>query len=302
MNENNYGFQFNNITVNENIFNKKSKNKLGEEKINNEISFYLYIINNKIYFPMPKMISYKNGNLTLEYIKNSSTLTNKINTNNIDEYVNKIIYHLNYLHNIKQYVLFDDLIKRDIIIECEKKILNRFNEFDWQSNILYNSIKYVNNIKINDINYYCNTIKNKIIFYLKERNYYNFIHGDTHLGNILIDNSDNLFFIDPRGYFGESKFFGLKEYDYAKLMFGISGYSIFDNMIIDELEIKNNNIEINFIRDYEYIFEKKIFDNVTVLLSLSIWLGNNSCFSNINKKITSLMIACYYCEKYLGMF
>ena len=68
------------------------------------------------------------------------------------------------------------------------------------------------------------------------------IHGDTHLGNILIDNSNNIYYIDPRGYFGNKKLFGLHYYDYAKLMFGLSGYSIFDEMIIDKLNIIDNNM------------------------------------------------------------
>ena len=70
-------------------------------------------------------------------------------------------------------------------------------------------------------------------------------------------------------------------------------------MIIENLSIINNNLEIDFIKDYEFIFETKIFDETTILLSLSIWLANNSCFSNINKKIMSLMISFYYCEKYM---
>ena len=48
MNENNYGFVFNNITINNNVFKKDSKNLVGKQKINNEIEFYLYIINNNI--------------------------------------------------------------------------------------------------------------------------------------------------------------------------------------------------------------------------------------------------------------
>ena len=70
-------------------------------------------------------------------------------------------------------------------------------------------------------------------------------------------------------------------------------------MIINEVHIKKNNIEIEFIKNYEYIFDTNNFDKITILFCLSIWLGNNSCFSNINKKITSLMIAYYYCEKYI---
>ena len=300
MNENNYGFTFNKIIIKDDCFNKTYKNILGKNKINNEIDFYLYIINNNISFPIPQLINYQDGSLSLKYIFNSTTLTNMINSSNIYDYINKIKIFLHNIHSIKKEILFD-IIQKDVIIEIEKKVFERYNEFDWENNKLFNSIKSINNIKIKNIYYYCNIIKTKIIYYLKERNYYNLIHGDTHLGNILLDENNNLFFIDPRGYFGESKLFGLYEYDYAKLLFGLSGYSVFDNMIIDKLTIINNNIEIDFIKNYEYIFEKGIFDEITILLCLSIWLANNSCFSNVNKKITSLMIAYYYCEKYLDL-
>jgi thiamine kinase-like enzyme len=299
MNEDNYGFTFNNITIIDNVINKKFKNLLGKTKINNEIEFYRYIFENKIVFPMPKIICHEDGELSLQYINNSCTLTNKIEFNNIDYYINKIKQYLTIIHNI-QIPLSFDIIQRDLDIELHKKVLDRFNEFDWTSNLLFKSIKTVNNIKIRNIYEYCNIIRSKINLYLKSRNYYNLIHGDVHLGNILLDETNNIWFIDPRGYFGESKLFGLYEYDYAKLMFGISGYSVFDNMTINELDIENNNIEISFIKQYEFIFELNLFDKITLLFCLSIWLANNSCFSNINKKITSLMIAYYYCEKYIG--
>ena len=76
MNENNYGFVFNDIIINNGVFNKKAKNELGKIKINNEIDFYLYIIKNEIDFSIPKLLNYEDGNLSIEYISNSSTLTN----------------------------------------------------------------------------------------------------------------------------------------------------------------------------------------------------------------------------------
>jgi tRNA A-37 threonylcarbamoyl transferase component Bud32 len=301
MNSNNYGYLFNNITIKDNKLIKQSKNTLGQVKINYEIDFYLFIDKNNIKFPMPKLLNYENGKITIQYIENSNTLIDVINSSNLNEYINKIKNYLNIIHSNKKEIS-NETITRDINIELNNKILNRFNEFDWNSNLLYNSIKSVNNIKIKDISYYCNIIQQKIKTYLNNRNYYNLIHGDIHLGNILLDNNDNIYFIDPRGYFGETKLFGLCEYDYAKLLFGLSGYSKFDNMKIEKLNIINNNIDIDFINEYEYIFKTDIFDEITILFCLSIWLGNNSCFTNINKKITSLMIAFYYCEKYLHSF
>jgi thiamine kinase-like enzyme len=189
MNLNNYGFVFNNITINNNNFIKQSKNLYGKIKINNEIDFYLYIIKNNICFPMPKLENYKDGYLSIEYIEKSSTLTNKITKINIYEWINKIKNLLNVIHNIQNPVIFNT-IKRDLHIELNKKILDRFNEYEWHSNILFNSINTVNNVKIKDIFYYSDIIKSKVISHLNNRNYYNLIHGDIHLGNILLDKND----------------------------------------------------------------------------------------------------------------
>ena len=45
MNKINYGFIFNDIKIDKNIVKKHYKNELGKFKINNEITFYQYIIN-----------------------------------------------------------------------------------------------------------------------------------------------------------------------------------------------------------------------------------------------------------------
>jgi len=299
MNATNYGFMFNDITISGNHFIKKFKNLLGKQKINNEIEFYTYINENCLQFPMPELLLYEDGSITIQYISNSCPLTNIITLFNSSEYINKIKLHLTIIHNIK-IPISNKTIQKDLHIELNQKIITRFCQFDWESNSIYQSIQSVNNVKIKNIHYYTQLLEQKITHYFKDRNYYNLIHGDTHLGNILLDKKDNIYFIDPRGYFGETKLFGIYEYDYAKLLFGISGYSVFDNMIIDELIIKDNNVEINFIKEHEYIFESNMFDNISVLLCLSIWLGNNSSFVDINKKITSLMIAFYYCEKYIN--
>ena len=298
MNENNYGFVFNKITIKNNIFKKTPKNEIGKFKIKNESDFYLYIKNNNIQFAMPKLIDYSNNELSLEYIENSTILTNQITDKNVHFYIDLIKKNINIIHSIHKPIT-SNILKIDIEIEFKNKILDRYNEFDWKTNDLYNSIKYVNNIKIHNIDYYCDIIYKKLYSYLNHREEYNLIHGDIHLGNILLDSSKNILFIDPRGYFGETKLFGIKEYDYAKLLFGISGYSVFDNLIIDKLNIVESNLEIDFIKEFEYIFEINQFDKITILICLSIWLANNSCFTNINKKITSIMIAYYYCEKYI---
>ncbi len=299
MNINNYGFQDSSFLIKNNKIIKKAKSNKGIEKINREIMFYTYIKKNNIKFPIPLIYNLKiNDFIEMEYLKDYNTLLNDfyINPNLL---IKEIKLKLDIIHNNK-IIVTKDKYKECLNIEIYDKVINRFNETKWNKLKNFNLIQKVNNIQIKNINYYLKIISEKILNIIEDKKeyYFSIIHGDIHLGNIL-KKKNTLCFIDPRGIFGNSLLYGIKEYDYAKLLFGISGYSIFDNMKIEELDIENNNINILFIEEYYKYFNLDIFDEFTKLLSLTIWLSNNSSFININKRITSLMIAMYFCEKYL---
>lgn len=311
MDSHNYGFKFNEIIINveQKKFLKKAKNKYGIEKILNEIKFYIEINNyenhdKQLTFNVPKLLNYNSNSIELEYLVNSKTLTNLINIDNYNYYINKILKDIKSIHDITISIEKKQLIE-DINIETKTKLLSRFNETNWNNIKIFKQIKRVNGLNIKNIDYYINIINSNVCFLLsqKKTHSYSLIHGDIHLGNIL-EYNNNLYYIDPRGYFGNTKLYGLKEYDYAKLLFGLSGYSFFDNLNCDyfnKLNINDNdNLIIDFIKDYEIYFNLDCFNELTKLLTLTIWLGNNSCFTNINKKITSLFIALYYCEKYIS--
>jgi hypothetical protein len=60
---------------------------------------------------------------------------------------------------------------------------------------------------------------------------YNFCHGDLNGSNIMVNPTNNdVKFIDPRGYFGNTKLFGWKEYEYSKLLYCLMGYDDFNNL------------------------------------------------------------------------
>jgi len=296
MNAHNYGFIFNDLIINNNYVIKKGKNEKGNNKINNEVLFYNYITNNNIKFNIPSIITTSNGYIKMEYLKNTTILTEIVNTNNWKQYINLFLININNLHSHTKQIDKTQIIK-DVLYEIETKLISRYDA----NELLLQNINYVNSVLVNgNIKYYINKIKQRILPLIDNIDSYSLIHGDTHLNNILA-NQEQMYFIDPRGIFGETLLFGLKEYDYAKFLFGLSGYSKFDNMNIKNLDIENKNLNIDFIKNYEFIFETTLFDELTKLLTLSIWLANNSTFQCKKKRTMSLMIAFYYCEKYFAL-
>ena len=47
---------------------------------------------------------------------------------------------------------------------------------------------------------------------------YNLIHGNPYFSNILINTEQNILFIEPKGCYGNTQNYGLKDYDYSKIL------------------------------------------------------------------------------------
>lgn len=71
---------------------------------------------------------------------------------------------------------------------------------------------------------------------------YNIIHGDVTFSNILLVDS-KCYFIDPRGYFGETKIYGDKNYDWSKLYYSVNGN--YDSINSKKFNVKIHNNEIS---------------------------------------------------------
>jgi 5-methylthioribose kinase len=308
MNNNNYGFVFNNLEVKDNILTKSAKNEYGRKKINNEILFYENILKTNIPFSIPDiyLLDASNSTIKMEFLNDYNTLTRVFyNSENPvkQDIIENIRECMNRLHSFTHIQVSKELFVENVFIETREKVVERFETTDWKNIETFKKIKKINGLSFHDIYYYLNIINSRISDIICKTDYkYQFvlIHGDLHFGNIMTNSDNSLCFIDPRGFFGKNKLYGIKEYDYAKLLFGISGYSVFDEMIINDIVIdEEGNCDIGFINDYCDIYEKDIFDDFTKLISLTIWLSNNSTFIDVNKKITSLVISYYLCEKYL---
>lgn len=293
-----YGSNFNklNIDYSNNIIKKECINSYGLKKINYEKKFYQYLIDNNIEFNYPKIYNFNDNGYTMQYLKEYNPLYKYYK--NFDEKTKDIILlkiksNLDKLHNSTKIYLSKEEFIENINFEINDKILERFNLI---KNIIskYNFIKKVNNIEILSFEEILSKLNKKINDIIIDKEFYFVpIHGDCQFNNILFNNKTNdLFFIDPRGYFGKNEIFGLEEYDMAKIYFALSGYDEFDNREINNLDIENDNINI-----FLDILDNKIFEknNLSILLMISIWLGNAQCFINNNefKGIYSYFIALY---------
>jgi hypothetical protein len=244
----------------------------------------------------------------MEYKKNYVPLykyLSNIHTDNINikkKILNIIIKNIKNLHNIEKKkenkITFLNNLKKEIYdkVYYRKKIINDLLCF-------IGPIIIVNNIIIDTFEDVVNKCKNIIIQYYDTLNNfeYKIIHGDLNFSNILIDpeNINNIVFIDPRGYFGDSKIFGPIEYDYAKILYGLSGYDNFSNNIFNLINFDKENKSIEFKIEGFYLpksFINKNFNKVHKAFVVIIWLSLAEYIKNDIWKC----IASYYYGLYLG--
>lgn len=91
------------------------------------------------------------------------------------------------------------------------------------------------------------TMLNRWFDSYKENAKFCLVHGDPNTDNCMYDeDKDKVYFIDPRGYFGTLKTlgYGLLDYDFAKFLYGMTGYSQFNNAPYISVRHEGTNIDV----------------------------------------------------------
>lgn len=261
---------FNEIIDDTNTITKKCINHKYSNLIKDEILWYNFLCN-KVNF-IPKIITTEP--LVLEKI-NGDHLYN-CNLSNGDKHIalNSIIANLKTLHELSSIPSNDS----DIHNVYYTKTFNRISEvssiipFYNQEHIKINNKLCLNPFHINHIEKFKSEI-HKI-----KCNYFNIIHGDITFSNILF-NGYKTYFIDPRGSFGNSKIYGDKKYDWAKLYYSLIGNYDSINSKKFKVSIKNDNIELYIYSNGFENYKSLIIDasNIDIklmeLLHCIIWLS-----------------------------
>jgi choline kinase/mannose-6-phosphate isomerase-like protein (cupin superfamily) len=291
---------FNKITfISDTMLKKQSICQYGNQIIQKEIDFYKYLKTNKLNYPFPLFEEVSDTCFNIAYVKSESFYKKIYNS-----YDPRHIFDLlNYLKNLyetspEKHVSNDDL-KNDIEIETVLKISSRYNQV---SQIIkpFEHIQYCNFIKIDSYEVIQQKLHERINHLLPRVSpVYRVIHGDLNLSNIMSTNPYT--FIDPRGYYGNSKIFGLPYYDYAKIYFSLFGFDKFNGEDKYYFSIQDDNILPNITAIFKEIplflnlFTKEEYELI-LCISISIWLGLPFyCKDNLSKVVGS-----YFYARYLG--
>ena len=107
------------------------------------------------------------------------------------------------------------------------------------------------------------------------------IHGDCTFSNVIYDTfNSQAVLIDPRGYFGKTRFYGDEDYDWAKLYYSLYGnYDQFNRKMFS-MKIGSNDVELVIKSSDWECMENCFFDQITntkrqkiKLLHALIWLS-----------------------------
>lgn len=201
--------------------------------IQDEIKWYEFL-KNKIDF-IPEIIS--TNPLTLSKIEGIQLHKENISDSLKPKILDCIFSNLDKLHSLdKQPAIQSDL--NDVYFA---KTFNRIDSvscmipFINDEYIKINGRMNLNPIHKNNIEKFIEQIKSIKV------NEYNIIHGDITFSNIIFENS-KAYFIDPRGHFGNTKIYGDKNYDWAKLYYSVNGN--YDSINTKEFEVCINGKEV----------------------------------------------------------
>lgn len=272
---------FNQIVIKKNIVVKKPLDNQGKKLIKYEKNFYKNIKKYQLEF-FPKVIS--TYPLTLEKINGKSLFYfSQLSFKEKKVILVKIADHLKKLHSIKKPI---PAIKKNDEEAIVKKTYQRLNQIKDLIPNINDKFFIINNIKC--LNYYQNwhLIEKEAPQYYPST--YSIIHGDPTFSNTMLSKKNKIFFLDPRGYYGNTLLYGDIDYDWAKVYYSLKGNYDQFNLKKFKLFITDNKIDlkINSNRWEElenYFFElinvkkkkKVLFYHGIIWLSLTTYVWDN---------------------------
>lgn len=172
-------------------------------------------------------------------------------------------------------------IDSDVKKEAYDKVLDRCETI--QGMIDSFGVEYVNGVKLPPLK----KLLKRALPHLKETEY-TLIHGDLNFSNTMLSDLGNVRFIDPRGYFGDTKVWGPRTYDEAKILYALSGYDEFNaDPLWGGLSIEGNSAIVDIKPLMEDYLEQDFVKNKHKLWLGIIWIALGGYFKNNPLKAVS---------------
>lgn len=246
---------YNSFTLNQKT--KASIIKTSEEdRLKGEAEYYLNLPDDlKVFFP--RLIDCRLTSpytMELEYYAYNNLGNVMVSSDYEDNFWEKVFdFLLGYINAYKNSKSIESNRRDSLLMfvdKTEKEYIKLIYDFEFFSKLKGETEFNLNGKTLKSFDSIWGKIKEFIETKLLEKNFY-FIHGDLCFSNILyginpITNDLILKMIDPRGVFGETKYFGDPYYDLAKISHSCSGgyeYFIYDQF---KVEIEKNNFSLMF--------------------------------------------------------
>ncbi|MCI1274099.1 MAG: NTP transferase domain-containing protein [Clostridiaceae bacterium] len=208
----------------------------GKKLIDREIVWYKKMVEYG-FASIPKIYNFEP--LTMEKIDGTNIFQADLTEKQKEIVTDNLINSVNKMHSYET----KPSDKEDLVKEYYTKTIDRLESiknvipFANQDYIMINDILYKNPLHFKK--QFKEAVEEKLLDTV-----FCPIHGDCTLTNTMIDKSNNIYFIDARGYFGKQKVFGDIRYDWAKLYYSMSGN--FDRFNIKDFKLKITDSKIYF--------------------------------------------------------
>ena len=276
------GREFNSIEVLENFVHKKALNEQGVKLLQKEFSWYKEIHDEGIKVRVPKVyIPFAQDEMVMERVNGVSMykIFSKVDGHAKLKMLDNVDKQLKLLASEVEMEVDPMTVKSDIELEAHAKLVNRYNEIKPMIEAFGKDINVVNGLQIEtDVYRVIADLTVALWKHYENTNTYSLIHGDLQMSNTMVNpRSLEVTLIDPRGYFGSTKLYGLQDYDKAKMLYALTGYDLFNYST--EFHIKNiTSHEIEF--DIPSPLDSKYgpamlarYEPVHYLWLAVIWLG-----------------------------
>lgn len=280
---------FNSVEINEDTVTKIALTEQGALLQKDELEWYSSL---KGCESIPKIISkHPGGHFVMERIKGLPMFDHLHRLNGIEriEVIDKILDALQF--KAASITVSKEQMEADFKKEFYDKVISRCESIQALIDS-FGKITNVNGVKIGRLKPMLKQALAHLVKYQNSRKYH-VIHGDPNFSNTMMSEDGEVKFIDPRGYFGNTKIHGPRLYDEAKVLYAISGYDDFNSDALwggMEIDANVNGAFID-IQPLIYKYEKlDTFNDYHHLAVAIIWIALGGYFKNNPLKA----VASYY--------